>query len=573
MKKIVYILAAMLLTVSFGCSDLLDTKNLYQKGLDNFYTTPQDINEAMAGVYNALYVGGVFSEEHLSANLLSDYMLGGGGPDDQSAKDLDAFLDPAEDTFKDLWVQTYNGVYRANAIIEALERNNYAKFFNSEQETSNFVNTSLGEAYFMRGFLMFRAARFFGGMPLIPTTSSPRDVARSSFSETFGFIADDFIKAAETMPAIAANSISLASYGHTNKWVAKAYIARTYLFYTGYMSNIEKQATDVVPLSKGGSLTKAQAIAHLNDVMAQSGYRLVTDFRNLWPYSYVNQSAGSVVLPWANTQGLSWAGQDGPNSAVGTGNPEVMFSLRYAFGNWGWNQGQKYNNRIPLFFGIRGNSLIPFGEGWGWGTVHPALFNSWSDSDPRKHGSVLVLGDASQATNGFVRPNNWDHETGYMNKKYTSLQHEGADGKAGMFYYVFGSKNKDMQLWHAQDFYYLRYADVLLMHSELTETANGLNAVRARAGLAPVAYSLANLKQERLYELAFEGIRWFDLVRWGDVENSANNLFGVAVSVMNSGGAPGSYTNTYRAVTKGLMPIPESEVRLSNGVYQQNPGW
>jgi starch-binding outer membrane protein, SusD/RagB family len=461
MKKIIYILAATTLILSFSCSDLLDTRNLYEKGLDNFYATPQDINEAMGGVYNALFVGGVFSEEHLSANLLSDYMLGGGGPDDQSAKNCDGFDDPLEDTYQDLWVQTYNGVYRANAIIEAVEKNDYSKFFNSAEETDEFVNTSLGEAYFMRGFLMYRAARFFGGMPLIPTTDAPRTVPRSTLAETFGFIAGDFIKAAETMPAIDANSISLATYGHANKWVAKAYIARTYLFYTGYMTNIEKQATDVVPLAEGGSLTKAQVIAHLDDIKGQSGYQLVSDFRNLWPYSYVNQSAGSVVLPWADDEGLAWVGQDGPNSAIGTGNTEVMFSLRYAFGNWGWDQGQKYNNRIPLFFGIRGNSMIPFGEGWGWGPVHPALYNSWDETDPRRDGSILVLGDADQATDGYNRPNNWDHETGYMNKKYTSLQHNGPDDKAGMFYYVYGSKNKDMQLWHAQDFYYLRYADVL----------------------------------------------------------------------------------------------------------------
>jgi hypothetical protein len=41
---------------------------------------------------------------------------------------------------------------------------------------------------------------------------------------------------------------------------------------------------------------------------------------------------------------------------------------------------------------------------------------------------------------------------------------------------------------------------------------------------------------------------------------------------MNSG-VVGVYTNTYPIAIKGLVPIPESEVRLSNGVYIQNPGW
>jgi len=110
------------------------------------------------------------------------------------------------------------------------------------------------------------------------------------------------------------------------------------------------------------------------------------------------------------------------------------------------------------------------------------------------------------------------------------------------------------------------------MHSELTETATGINEVRARADLLPVTYSLENLKKERLYELAFEGLRWFDLVRWGDVENADNNYFSTPCNVMNSGVA-GVYAVTYPVVTKGLLPIPESEIRLSNGVYVQNPGW
>ena len=572
MKKITLIIIAVSALLASGCEDFLDTRNLYQKDLTNFYKTPTDITEAMGGVYNALYVGSPHSEEHLTANLLSDYMLGGGGPDDITAKNVDAFLDPTEDTYRDLWKQTYNGVYRANAIIEAVSEADYSSYFNTAAEAENFKNTALGEAYFMRGFFMYRAARFFGGMPLIPKTDSPRDVARSTFTETFSQIAADFIKAAETMPVVNPMTVPLAEYGHTNRWVAKAYIARTYLFYTGYMTNIEKQATTELPLPEGGNLTKAQVITQLEDVMTNSHYELTPDYRNLWPYAYANTSAGSNVIPWAETEGLEWVGQDGPNSAIGTGNKEVMFAMRFAFGNWGWNEGQKYNNRVPLFFGIRGNSMIPFGEGWGWGPIHPVFFNQWPNDDPRKLASVLEMGKAEQGTGGYA-PNKGDHETDLFNKKYSHLQHGGASGTKGMFYYIYNWNNGDpMQLESAQDFFYLRYAEVLLMHSELTETATGMNLVRARVGLGPVAYSLDNLKKERLYELAFEGHRWFDLVRWGDVAKADKNFFATQCNVRNSGVAA-TYSVNYRPVTKGLLPIPESEIRLSNGVYEQNPGW
>jgi len=106
------------------------------------------------------------------------------------------------------------------------------------------------------------------------------------------------------------------------------------------------------------------------------------------------------------------------------------------------------------------------------------------------------------------------------------------------------------------------------MHSEISGTNTGLNLVRQRVGLGPVGYSLDAIKQERMHELAFEGLRWFDLVRWGDVESA----FGETIDVRNSG-VDAKYSVQYRPETKGLVPIPETEVRLSNGVYQQNPGW
>ena len=578
MKKLLYMMITGVMITITSCQDHLDTENLYEKNLNTFYRTPTDIDEAMNGVYNALFVDGAHSNEHLAANLLSDLMLGGGGPDDLTAKNVDKFVDPTEDTYKSLWVETYNGVSRANAIIEAVTDGDFTRYFDTAEDAEAFKNNTLGEAYFMRGFLMYRAARFFGGMPLIPTTDADRLVGRASITETWAFIASDFKTAAETLPEKKANQYPLAEYGHANVWVAKAYIARAYLFYTGYMTNIEKQATDVLPLTDGGNITKTDVIAQLEDVMNNSGYRLTEDFRNLWPYSYVNHNArkfdpegNNPVLPWAENEGLEWVGQDGPNSTIGTGNYEVMFAMRFGLADWSF--GQKYNNRIPLFFGIRDHSLVPFGQGWGWGPVHSGFYDLWSDDDLRKDGSVMNLNekDPDMGLAGWSIGKG-DQNTGLMNMKYTTLQHGGPDGVKGMFYYLFNMNHGDpMQLWAAQDFYYLRYADVLLMHSELTQTADGINAVRERVGLDPVSYTLENLKDERLHEFAFEGLRWFDLVRWGDVENG-NNFYNIEITVNNSG-AEGQYQVSYRTETKGLVPVPESEVRLSNGIYEQNPGW
>src|SRR5690606_552306 len=406
-------------------------------------------------------------------------------------------------------------------------------------------------------------------MPLIPSTLADRNVPRSSYTETYAQIASDFKTAIDLFPTQAFPSIGTDRYGHANKWVAQGYMARAYLYYTGYMTNIEGQATSDLPLPDGGSISKSQVVAYLDDVINNSGYALADDFRNLWPYSYVNTSAGEVVLPWAETEGLNWVGQDGLTPTYGTGNSEFMFVLRYSTTDW--NPGQQYNNRMRLFFGIRDNSMVPLGQGWGWGTVNPTFWIQWDDADPRKEGSILQLGNAEQGTDGW-QSGFGDQATRFMYKKYTTLQHNdpaGLDGVKGMFYFLYDMTHGDpMQLWSAQDFVFMRYADILLMHSEITEDPEGMNKVRERADLDPIGYSLAALKEERKYEFAFEALRWFDLVRWGDVETA----FGGQVDVQNSG-IDATYSVQYRAETKGLLPIPESEIRLSGGVYEQNPGW
>lgn len=87
----------------------------------------------------------------------------------------------------------------------------------------------------------------------------------------------------------------------------------------------------------------------------------------------------------------------------------------FLFGDWGWTNGNIYTNRLCLFSALRGNSLVPFGEGWGWCTVNPSLYSNWSELDPRKRGSILEVGKADVGTAGYAGDKG-DHETGYFNK-------------------------------------------------------------------------------------------------------------------------------------------------------------
>lgn len=121
------------------------------------------------------------------------------------------------------------------------------------------------------------------------------------------------------------------------------------------------------------------------------------------------------------------------------------------------------------------------------------------------------------------------------------------------------------------DWIILRYADVLLMHAEATmaggsETSNATSIaafteVRGRAGLTFEGSSITKqeLLDERRVELAFENQRWFDLIR-----------FGVANEVLSEFSAANNYSFSATAL---LLPIPQVEIGLSNGMLEQNPGY
>lgn len=140
-----------------------------------------------------------------------------------------------------------------------------------------------------------------------------------------------------------------------------------------------------------------------------------------------------------------------------------------------------------------------------------------------------------------------------------------------------GGYGSNLQLDNIHDLVLLRFADVLLMQSELKEDVTGINRVRARAGLAPIgSYSLAALQNERRWELAGEGIRWNDIRRWHIAakclekqQNQDIHYLGTATKNFRQ---KGGYVARYKA-TAGFFKIPEQIIDLHAGRFTQNDGW
>ena len=145
------------------------------------------------------------------------------------------------------------------------------------------------------------------------------------------------------------------------------------------------------------------------------------------------------------------------------------------------------------------------------------------------------------------------------------------------WYLIDGSLSKAMKFPSAVDRLYKEHPEdfhVLLMAAELKEDAGPLNQVRARSGLAPVSYTLENLQNERRWELAFEGLRYYDLLRWGIAGEALAKQNGVAVKNDNIDGTI-SVGNVAQRLeeTGGFLFIPPIEIELSDYVLTQTQGW
>lgn len=552
-KTLLILLAAGMLS---SCDKFLDSESYDKKNTSNFPVDVADANVMLVGTYNALSraISLVESSPFYMAELASDDRFGGGGENNRDMQGLDRFMNTEPNRFLPFWSARYTGIFRANSALETLDQ---VKGWANEAQK----NQVFGEVYFLRALFYFELSQMFGEVPLI-TTSLVTNVPRASADQTYGQIASDLMKAIELMPS---TPYSQVVSGHATKWAAQALLARVFLFYTGYYQKAD------LPLAEGGALSKATVIQQLENGIQNSGHDLVPDFRNLWPYT---NTFTAKDYDYVKQNNLKW---------VGDGNMETVFAVK--FGNLvDWNSAyqQGFSNQYNLHFGLRaGNGVentFPFGQGWGAGPVNSNLWKEWAAAEPtdiRRAASILnVDTDLDDYTYGA---DTQMEETGLWQKKYIAITAYDAAGKFVPSYAILkDGALADYQLSHNQDLVVIRFSDVLLMHAELKEDATNLNRVRLRANLQPVSYSLAALKKERRWELAFEGQRYFDLMRWHDAATELAKQEGV--SIKNKGidtqmkAFGGGYKARYEA-TGGFWPLPSSEIALSDGVLTQNKGW
>ena len=570
MKKLIYLIAIIfMLPVITGCEDFLDSQSYTTKDSNSFPKTEADANQMLTGVYAVLSTA--FNNDpnasyFFVSELASDDRFGGGGNNDKHLQAVNHLLYYERDKFKAFWSDRYLGVSRASATLAALET----------MDEGDLKNQKLGEARVLRAFFYFELVQFLGDVPLMK--SAPETVndalespAQASQEEIFQQIGTDLWEAYSTMPTVKWNTYPS---GTITKWVAAGMLARVWLFYTGFYGKTS------LPID-GGEVTSAQVAAALKECIDSSGHELLPDFRSLWTYT---NSVTKQRYPFA---------ADAPTWIKDGSNQEHVFVLKnVGLNDWSGSQ-LRFTNQLALYFGVRNDgkstrytNIFPMGQGWGAGPVSTKLWDQWlvdEPNDPRRKASIYNVEDE-----GSGYEYGGDHqmeETGLWQKKIVPITAYGKNNDTNQLYASFFSTSAyesytgdNFQVGNASDVPLIRFADILLMHSEITKTADGMNRVRGRVGLPAVAYSDNAIRKERRYELAFEGLRWGDIRRWGIAEQVLGDMYNVAISndgiqtVMKVQGGAGDVVARYRA-TKGFFWIPQTEIDLANGALKQNAGW
>lgn len=269
-----YIFCFSLLSLG-SCS--LETEPITQTDT-NFYKTTDDAYSALVGCYDGMQVatGAAGMGVPVISEVMSDDCFGGTGNSDgynyAAVDEFDIKRSPSDvDMLNGNWVAYYKALYRCNIFLTKMDQIDW-------QGDTALKNMYISETRFIRAYLYFEMVRLWGNIPLL-TVPSSENIPQANPDDVYKVIAEDLVFAADNLPSVAYNA---TTSGRVTKWAAKSLLGRVYLYYTGYYGK-----TDLA-----GVVTKAQALAHLEDVVTSSGHGLLEDFSTLWPASSVDKYAG-----------------------------------------------------------------------------------------------------------------------------------------------------------------------------------------------------------------------------------------------------------------------------------------
>ena len=617
MKKYLFsTLAVLAATLFTACNDMLDTEPRKTEVTDAVFPGKvADVESELSAIYSIMNTmgGGDADNQNIFYwwEIMSDNCYGSGGLQDNKVKSLHHLVEMSVNQYAEPYKLLYGGIARATSAIETIDNVPW------RDDQKPLRNQLLGEAYFMRGIYYLWLTQLFGDVPLITSTVVTPEMEEQADAEKaiFPQVLSDLVSGANLMGTERGHGD-----GHANKYVAEAFIARAYMFWAGFYKNVGELASGSAPAidlveqegCTAASLSQADVVKGLQDIVSKGGYKLCEDFRSLWQYSNsllwdeAQDDQGHAYEFIKDMKRENCFDQPG----MGNGNTEELFQVQFMNASaWSitgtYNTARMYSNYISVFWGLRngasnqnGNrdNTYPFNQGWGQGTPSCNIWDDWTDAertnnytDLRKKASLIDLDNELQ---NYTYEKDDCEESGYSVKKYAEVNLDACAANNDTWWsmcegYSSSSLDNKMQGDHFEDFYLMRYSDVLLMLTELTGDASYMNQVQRRAGVPETPYSLKAVQDERRWEFAFEGLRFNDMRRWTGNKPNENSYAPKALQAQSGkqiiclGDKSNKRTMKHMTCswakryidTNGFLAKPQTEITVKNGKLKQNPGW
>jgi tetratricopeptide (TPR) repeat protein len=520
-----------------GCSeDFLDTTPQGSVPMESFFKTDADAAGTVLGVYDimqSLYAADWNSMWMLKTLQADELLTGGGGRGDQPAyEEINEFrYGSSNSVITKVFQMSYWGIYRANLVLENVK------------PESDIKKRSIAEAKALRAMLYFDLVNLWGKVPLVLTTpKSPSEYnyPRSETAAVWAQIEKDLKEAIVDLPLrstyapiVDGKVVIKSDMIRVTKGAAQAMLGKSYLYQKKY----------------------AEAAAIFQTVIDSKEYELNGDYSQI----------------------LRKGAEFGKESLF-----EISYSSakNYDWGNFQWgNNGRNYESNIHWeLCGPRGDGFFDGGTsgliaGWGFANPDSAIYKAFEAGDVRRQYSVMNEaevkakgGKMRNADKGNALP--WSN-VGLVRLKYGTWSDESL------------SAPSVTEVNYGTNFRLIRYADVLLMAAEAYNKSGNdgaalllINQVRKRAELADLTETgdalFQKIKAERRVELAFEGVRFMDLIRWGDA----------ATVLANQGKKIPKGDGTFFDVADGgfkaknvLLPIPETEISVNPLASPNNDGY
>lgn len=533
MKKIIkYALFVCLVCNGISCNSFLDMPPLHEISDENWW---QDASQAQMMVDNCY----TFLPDH----EIVPYRDGYSDNAIWRAQNAmgDGSLTATSDNVKNEW--KYADIAQLNYVLEGLEKS-------KENFSEDVYSHMTAEVRFIRAFLYYDMMFNFGDIPLVTkllTVEESKQTGRTPRAEVLSFIMQEL---KEALIDIQKNPTE--DTGRVNEMVVRSFLARVCLYEKDYESVLE----------------------HTSAVMKSGKYALYPSYEDLFrPQADGNNKEVIFEFQYSNPLKLHDLNR---NLSAG--------ASPYA----GWGRVMPLENMVDEYECIEGH---PFADCKSLGCKHAeareaieteGLYGEYEFRDPRLKSTVVTPGwewkkngvttfvfdPADKNGLDYIKNKPWS--TGYVITKWVDMTGENADR-------VKAYKNITL----------LRYADVLLMRAEalielnkdLQEAGALINQIRDRAGMPHIDMAgqtemRKKLRHERRIELAYEGLRYYDIVRWRICDQvKSGDMYGFAIRNEETGKRENIFME--KRVWKDHMyvwPIPQ-DARDLNPSLGQNTGW